>query len=167
MSTPSSTKIEKSLTGQDVISILGLQKHPEGGYYLETFRDTLKLSTNLHHSQRDASTLIYYLLERGRRSHWHRIDVAEVWHYYAGAPLELLMSKDDGITPEKSVLGIDLRDGQRPQLVVPANIWQTAESLGDWTLVGCTVAPGFVFETFELAASDWAPKGSEEAGGLK
>lgn len=161
MSTPSSLESIETLTAKEIISTLGLQKHPEGGFYLETFRDSLKLSTRLKHSERDASTLIYYLLESGSRSHWHRVDVAEAWHYYAGAPLELIMSKDDGAVPEKNVLGIDLRGGQRPQLVVPADVWQTARSLGEWTLVGCTVAPGFQFEAFELAAPDWEPRGAE------
>ena len=97
------------------------------------------------------STLIYFLLEAGDRSHWHRIDSAEIWHWYAGASLELRL---EGQT---LILGNDLAAGQRPQGVVPRGAWQSAVSLGDWTLVGCTVAPGFDFAHFELAPPGWEP----------
>ena len=106
---------------------------------------------------RAASTAIYYLLARGERSHWHKVDAAEVWHYYAGSAL-LLETAASGHGPiERVTLGADLAAGERPQAVVPAHAWQAAESLGDWTLVGCTVAPGFEFAGFELAAKGWAP----------
>ena len=136
----------------DIIARLDLKPHPEGGYYRETFRDE-----NVDAEGRSRSTAIYFLLARGERSHWHRIDAAEVWHYYAGSPLKLSITHDG---PAETIqLGTDLVAGERPQAVVPAHAWQSAESLGDWTLVGCTVAPGFDFSAFELAEPDWSPKG--------
>ena len=103
-----------------------------------------------------ASTAIYFLLARGERSHWHRIDAAEVWHWYAGAPLELEISRQHGRT-DRVILGPGLAAGERPQAVVPAHAWQAAQSLGGWTLCGCTVSPGFDFTAFELAPKDWTP----------
>ncbi|MDQ0474697.1 cupin domain-containing protein [Labrys wisconsinensis] len=132
-----------------IIATLGMRPHPEGGHYVETFKDAAG-------DGRPASTAIYYLLKAGERSHWHRVDAAEVWHHYAGAPLALSLS-ERGDTATRHVLGPDLPAGERPQVVVPAGVWQAAESLGDWTLVGCTVAPGFRFEGFEMAAPGWAP----------
>ena len=108
---------------------------------------------------RAASTAIYFLLARGERSRWHRVDAAEAWHYYAGAPLELEISADGNAPVERLRLGVDLAAGERPQAVVPAHAWQAAASLGDWTLVGCTVAPGFMFSGFEMAPPEWAPTG--------
>ncbi|CCD94327.1 conserved hypothetical protein [Bradyrhizobium sp. ORS 375] len=105
---------------------------------------------------RAASTLIYFLLARGERSHWHRVDAVETWHYYAGSPLRLRIA-GDGEAPQTTTLGIDLAAGQQPQAVVPAHAWQAAESTGDWTLVGCTVAPGFEFAGFVLAPPGWEP----------
>ena len=137
------------LAAKDVIYTLGMQRHPEGGWYAETFVDVEGEAGRAH------STAIYYLLEAGDHSHWHRVDAVEVWHYYAGALIELNLS--DGITVDRNVLGSDLSCGQRPQVVVPSHVWQSAKSLGDWTLVGCTVAPGFRFSGFEMAAKDWAP----------
>lgn len=141
--------LSRTLTAGEVISLLDLKAHPEGGYYRETHRD------DRQHDGRAVSTGIYFLLPAGRRSHWHRIDAAEMWHYYAGAALKLEVF--DGTFTQETRLGPDLAAGERPQAVVPANVWQAAESLGDWTLVGCTVAPGFVFEAFELAPKDWSP----------
>ena len=138
------------LTADDVIRLLDLQPHPEGGHFRETFRD------DAEHNGRAASTAIYYLLRAGERSAWHRVDAAEVWHWHAGAPLALTLSPD-GREIRAVRLGPDLAAGQRPQAVVPARCWQTAESLGDWTLVGCTVAPGFDFAGFELAPEGWSP----------
>lgn len=132
-----------------MISLLDLKAHPEGGYFRETHRDERL------HDGRAVATAIYFLLPAGRRSHWHRIDSAEVWHYYAGAPLKLAIF--NGLETENVVLGPDLAAGERPQAVVPANAWQAAESSGEWTLVGCTVAPGFAFEHFELAPPGWSP----------
>lgn len=138
------------MNAKEIISLLDLAPHPEGGWYRQTFRDS-------EDGGRGASTAIYYLLERGQRSHWHRVtDAAEVWHHYAGAAL-LLRSSDDGHAVSDVVLGSDLAKGQRPQAVIPANVWQSAESLGDFTLVGCTVSPGFEFSSFEMAAADWEP----------
>jgi len=139
-----------ALSAEDVIELLGLDRHPEGGWYRQTFMDGHR------DGQRPHSTAIYYLLAEGERSHWHRVDAAEVWHWYAGAPLVLTMSQN-GHDASAHHLGPDLRAGQRPQLVVPAGAWQTATSLGEWTLVGCTVAPGFDFAGFEMAPPDWRP----------
>lgn len=141
----------QGLDAETIIGTLGMQPHPEGGWYVETFRDDAG-------GRRGHSTAIYYLLEAGDRSHWHRVrDAAEVWHHYAGAPLELGMAKDG--EPAKTVtLGTGLADGERPQVVVPADCWQSARSLGAWTLVGCTVAPGFDFSVFEMAPPGWEPQ---------
>jgi predicted cupin superfamily sugar epimerase len=138
------------VTPAEVIALLALTPHPEGGHFRETFRDR-----HLVGGTRAASTAIYYLLARGERSRWHRVDAAEGWHWYAGAPLALEIV--DGRDATTVRLGPDLRAGERPQAVVPAQAWQQAASLGDWTLVGCTVAPGFTFAGFELAPSGWSP----------
>jgi len=136
-------------TAADLIRALALKPHPEGGHYRETFRDPRLIDG------RPASTAILFLLARGERSHWHRIDAVEIWHYYAGAPLKL--SLVDGAKEEIVRLGADIGAGDSPQITVPARAWQAAESLGDWTLTGCTVAPGFSFEGFELAPAGWSP----------
>lgn len=133
----------------DIIATLDMQPHPEGGWYVETFRDAPE-------GGRGRSTAIYYLLESGQRSHWHRVDATEIWHFHAGAALELGLAAD-GKAATSHILGIDLNKGERPQIIVPAHHWQSAKSLGDWTLVGCTVAPGFQFSTFEMAAPGWQP----------
>jgi predicted cupin superfamily sugar epimerase len=137
------------LTAKEVIATLGMQPHPEGGWYVQTFEDAAQSDGRAN------STAIYYLLEAGDASHWHRVDAVEVWHWYAGAPLRVRIS--DGTNVDEHVLGSDLATGQRPQVVVPRSAWQAAVSTGDWTLVGCTVAPGFRFSGFELAEADWAP----------
>lgn len=138
------------MTAEAIIDSLGMEKHPEGGWYVETFRDKAG-------GRRGHSTAIYYLLKAGERSHWHRVkDAVEIWHYYAGAALALYRS-DDGKVTETIVLGGDIARGERPQAVIPANSWQAAESLGDFTLVGCTVAPGFDFAGFEMAPPGWTP----------
>jgi uncharacterized protein len=139
------------VTAAEIIRHLDLKPHPEGGHFRETFRDAAAAGG------RAASTAIYFLLAHGERSLWHRIDVAEVWHHYAGAPLALAIAADDGAPVTRLRLGSDLAAGERPQTVVPARAWQSAESLGDWTLVGCTVAPGFEFAGFELAPAGWTP----------
>jgi len=136
----------------DIIRLLDLRPHPEGGHFRETFRDKRAASTG-----RAASTAIYFLLARGERSHWHRVDATEVWHWYAGSPLVLETAAADGGPWTRTTLGPDLVAGERPQAVVPAHAWQAAESLGDWTLAGCTVAPGFEFSGFDMAAKDWSP----------
>ena len=137
-----------------VIGQLDLKPHPEGGHFRETFRDPAPAGES--DAKRAASTAIYYLLAAGEYSHWHRVDAAEVWHWYAGAPLILTIS-ENGHDAGAQVLGCDFAARQRPQIVVPAGAWQTAESLGAWTLVGCTVAPGFEFAGFEMAPPDWRP----------
>jgi predicted cupin superfamily sugar epimerase len=134
----------------DIIARLELQPHPEGGHYRETFRDT-----RVDSSGRALSTAIYFLLARGERSHWHRIDAVEIWHYYAGSALTLQIADSTG---QRSVrLGTNLASGEVPQAIVPAGAWQAAETSGDWTMVGCTVAPGFDFTKFELAPKGWEP----------
>jgi predicted cupin superfamily sugar epimerase len=144
----------RALTAAEVIKKLDLKPHPEGGHFRETFRDP-RVDAN----GRAASTAIYFLLAKGERSHWHRVDAVEAWHYHAGAPLVLEMAADESGPIRRMKLGPDIAMGERPQGIVPSGHWQAAESLGDWTLVGCTVAPGFQFETFEMAAKGWAPKG--------
>jgi predicted cupin superfamily sugar epimerase len=137
-------------TAADIIARLELKPHPEGGHYRETFRDA-----GADADGRALSTAIYFLLARGERSHWHRIDAVEIWHYYAGSALILQIADD---RDQRSVrLGPDFTAGELPQAIVPAQAWQAAESTGDWTLVGCTVAPGFDFAKFELAPKGWAP----------
>jgi uncharacterized protein len=141
----------RHLTASDIIRKLDLKPHPEGGHFRETFRDTRTVDNG-----RAASTAIYFLLARGERSHWHRIDAVEVWHYYSGAPLVLEMAAENDPV-RRMKLGPDIAMGERPQGVVSAGHWQAAESLGDWTLVGCTVAPGFEFSGFEMAPKGWTP----------
>jgi uncharacterized protein len=140
-------------TAADIIARLELKPHPEGGHYRETFRDARTDANG-----RSYSTAIYFLLARGERSHWHRIDAVEAWHYYAGSALILQIADTGGARSVR--LGPDLAAGERPQAMVPAQAWQAAESTGDWTLVGCTVAPGFDFATFELAPKSWMPTSS-------
>jgi predicted cupin superfamily sugar epimerase len=140
------------LSAADVIRLLDLKPHPEGGHFRETFRDTRCIDGG-----RAVSTAIYFLLARGERSHWHRLDAVEVWHWHAGAPLTLAMAECEAGPVTHQKLGADLASGERPQAIVPANVWQAAESLGEWTLVGCTMAPGFEFAGFELAPQGWNP----------
>jgi predicted cupin superfamily sugar epimerase len=138
-----------------LIAYLKLQPHPEGGYFRETFRDCGRPPTGRDYGPPPAgsdsnpgrahSTAIYFLLKAGQVSRWHRVDAAEVWHFYKGAPLVLRIGK------ATCILGPDIAEGQTPQAIVPAGVWQAARSLGDYTLVGCTVAPGFEFSGFELA----------------
>ena len=133
------------MTADEIIAKLGLEPHPEGGHFAETFRDAAPNDTG-----RAASTAIYYLLKAGEISRWHRVDAVEAWHFYAGSPLELRIGHwENGNV--RHVLGNDIGVSERPQIVVPANVWQSARSLGEWTLVGCTVAPGFEFSGFEMA----------------
>lgn len=142
------------MTPEDMIQMLGLRPHPEGGHYAETYRTESTFVTGT--PSRAHGTAIYFLLRKGERSHWHRVDADEMWHHYAGAPLELrTAAAEQAVTT--SILGKDLLAGERPQLLVPAGTWQAARSLGDWTLVGCTVTPAFEFDGFELAAPDFEP----------
>jgi hypothetical protein len=126
-----------------IVAALDLKPHPEGGHYRETFRDSASSGGRAH------STAIYFLLKAGEISRWHRVDAVEVWHWYGGAPLELWVKQNGAIAQHK--LGSNLANGERPQAVVPKDAWQTARSLGAFTFVGCTVAPGFEFSGFELA----------------
>ena len=138
-------------TAAEIVAKLELKPHPEGGHYRETFRDQ-----RADGNGRSFSTAIYFLLAGGERSHWHRIDAVETWHYYAGSALTLWIAHD-GCTQHTVRLGPDVAAGERPQAIVPAQAWQAAESTGDWSLVGCTVAPGFEFAGFELAKPGWFP----------
>lgn len=135
-----------------IIEHLRLQPHPEGGWFRETFRDARADGVRAH------STAIYFLLKDGEASHWHRVDAVETWHFYRGAPLRLSIAESDA-APAHHVLGSDLEAGHHPQLVVPARAWQAARTLGGYSLVGCTVAPGFEFSAFELAPPGFEPGG--------
>jgi len=137
------------MNADDVVRLLGLKPHPEGGHFRETFRDS-ELENG-----RSRSTAIYYLLKAGEVSRWHRIDAVEIWHWYAGAPLELKLHDGSGL--RSFVLGSGLTEGEAPQAAVPERCWQSARSLGAYSLVGCTVAPGFEFSGFELAPDGWEP----------
>ncbi|MEL6521174.1 MAG: cupin domain-containing protein [Pseudomonadota bacterium] len=137
------------MTGPEIIERLGLARHPEGGWYRQTW------IAQAGPDDRPAGTCIYFLLQAGEQSHWHRVDATEIWHYYAGAPLRLRISADANGPAVGYLLGPDLTAGQEPQVIVPTHHWQSADSLGDWTLVGCTVSPGFQFDGFELAAPDF------------
>lgn len=139
-----------AMTAEEVIRHLRLAPHPEGGHYREIHRDTDS------DGGRGAVTSIYFLMPGGAVSRWHRVDATEIFHFHAGAPLAFAMSPD-GRSVETLRLGLDLAAGHRPQLIVPPQCWQRAESLGDWTLLGCTVAPAFVFEGFEMAPPGWEP----------
>ena len=138
------------MTADECIRLLDLQPHPEGGFYRETWRSPPVAG------ERPSGTAIYYLLQPDRGSHWHRVDATEIWHYYAGAPLELSLSRD-GVHTATAVLGPDLTRGARPQIVVDAEVWQSARTLGEFTLVGCTVSPGFDFSGFVMAEPGWQP----------
>jgi len=138
------------LSAEEVARLLDLAPHPEGGFYRETFRDPREIGG------RSVGTAIYYLLPAGQVSAWHRVDAGEIWHWHAGAPLDLSLYEDGGrVTTLR--LGADLPGGERPQGIVPAGVWQSAKSLGAWTLVGCTVAPGFEFAHFEIAPGGEPP----------
>jgi len=134
----------------EIIRLLDMRRHPEGGHYAETFRAASE--------GRAAMTAIYYLLQADELSAWHRVDAQEAWLWHAGGPLALTLSPPDGKGASAMTLGPDLRAGQRPQAVVPAHYWQTAETLGHWTLVSCIVAPGFEFSGFTLAPPGWRPE---------
>ena len=136
---------------QEIVRTLGMRPHPEGGWYVETHR-----ADGMEDGARSAATAIYFLLPADQISAWHAVDATEIWLWQAGAPLALTIS-EDGVTARSQRLGPDLRSGDRPQAIVPPNAWQTAESLGHWTLVSCVVAPGFEFSGFKLAPPDWRP----------
>lgn len=157
-----------AFSAQDIIDRLDLQPHPEGGYFRETWRDSPGAGRGGGAGRRGgagrgAGTAIHFLLAAGQRSHWHRVDADEIWHFHAGAPLVLRTSPDDHTAATDRVLGIDFDRDQHPQLRVPAFWWQAAESLGAWTLVSCTVAPAFEFSGFELADPDFVPGAADQA----
>lgn len=127
-----------------IIKALNLAPHPEGGHYRQTWIEDPA-------NGRAAGTCIYFLLKAGEQSHWHKVDAAEIWHFYAGSPLILSISETDLGPRQDLTLGADLAHAQAPQHVVPPNWWQSARSTGAYTLVGCTVSPGFLFEHFTLA----------------
>jgi uncharacterized protein len=139
-----------SLSAAEVIERLDLAPHPEGGHFVETFRDGPGADG------RARASVIYFLLQAGEISHWHRIDAIETWAWHAGAPLVLQIS-EDGVSTRAERLGDHLLAGHKLHAVVPAHAWQSAESVGAWTLVSCFVAPGFEFSGFELAPRDWRP----------
>lgn len=135
------------MTPAEIITTLNMQPHPEGGWYTETWR---------HAAQpRPMGTAIYFLLEAHQHSHWHKVDADEMWHWYAGAPMELHLF--DGERQTVEILGTDILKGQRPQLLVPADCWQMSVPVNGWVLVGCTVCPGFEFDGFEMADEGWTP----------
>jgi predicted cupin superfamily sugar epimerase len=141
---------DTNMTARAVIERLGLEPHPEGGHYLETWRDPDSDGARGH------GTAIYYLLAAGEESAWHRVDAVEIWHFYAGAPLALEISLDATVR-ETLTLGSNLLRGEHLQVIVPKLAWQRARSLGDWTLAGCTVSPAFRFAGFELAPKGFEP----------
>ncbi|ROW01725.1 hypothetical protein VSDG_02128 [Cytospora chrysosperma] len=142
---------------QDIIDKLNLIPNEEKGYYIQSFEDNYTIPC----LNRSASTAIYYLLEgTDGESIWHRVDAVEVWHYYAGAPLVLSLSYDNGQPWRNLTLGPDIFDNQQPQVAIEKGEWQQARSLGNWTLVGTTVAPGFTPSGVELADPGWTPTGS-------
>lgn len=142
--------IDAGQNAADIISALDLAPHPEGGWYRETWR------ADAGAGERAAGTAILFLLEAHQRSHWHRVDAAEHWFWHAGAPIELSIALADGPT-ERLMLGAQLDQGQLPQRLVPPHWWQAARPMGGWSLVSCTVVPGFEFAGFTLAPPDWSP----------
>lgn len=136
------------MTPDALISALDLQPHPEGGHYRETWR------ARAEPGQRPSGTAILFLLKAGERSHWHRVDSTEIWLWHAGSPLILSTSATDHGPATDCLLGPAIPD-QQPQLIVPPHHWQAARSTGDYTLVSCTVSPGFDFAGFTLAAPDF------------
>lgn len=140
----------RALTAARIVEALGMQRHPEGGWYVETWRDAAGTDG------RARGTAIYYLLEAGDHSHWHRVDATEIWHWHAGAALRLALSQD-GVAQTVIALGPDIEAGERPQGIVSPHVWQSARTCGAWTLVGCTVTPGFEFSGFEMARPGWEP----------
>lgn len=140
---------DRALTAERLIDLLGLQPHPEGGCYVETYRAPAD-------GGRGAVTAIYFLLRAGEHSHWHTVDAVEIWLWHGGAPLELSVYEEGGAV-ERCRLGMDIAGGERPQAVVPVGAWQAARSLGNWSLVSCTVAPAFEFAGFRMAPDGWEP----------
>lgn len=139
------------IDAREVVERLEMVAHPEGGWYVETWRAA---ATG---DERPSASAILYLLAAGERSHWHRVDAAEVWQWSAGEALELRMWAEGDAAVRTIRLGGEVAVGERLQAVVPAGAWQAARPLGAWSLVGCIVAPAFRFEGFELAPPGWEP----------
>lgn len=137
---------------QELVRLLDLAPHPEGGWYKQTF-EAAKTSDG-----RASSTVIHFLLAADQVSAWHQVDADEAWFWHAGAPLVLTEASSDGVGIGSVQLGPDIRIGQKPHHVIRADRWQAAESLGAWTLVSCMVAPGFQFSGFKLAPDNWLPR---------
>jgi predicted cupin superfamily sugar epimerase len=137
-------------SAEAMIAALGLAPHPEGGWYRETWR------ADAGEGARAGGTAILFLLEAGQRSHWHRVDAAELWLWHAGSPLAVLVERENGAVQEYA-LGGDVAGGYQPQCLVPASRWQSTEARAGWALASCVVVPGFEFSGFELAAPGWAP----------
>jgi len=135
------------MTAEEIIAKLDLVPHPEGGYYRQTW-----VAEN---AGRPTGTCIYFLLKNGESSHWHTVDATEIWLFHAGAPLVLSLAATDAGPARDHILGADLAADEAPQIIVPVGHWQAARTTGDWTLVSCTVSPGFQFEGFTLAAPDF------------
>ncbi len=133
------------MTADDIIAALALAPHPEGGHYRQTWIEETDQET------RPAGTAIYFLLKAGEQSHWHKVDAAEIWHFHAGAPLTLSIAETETGPARDHTLGPLPANGAEPQIIVPKDHWQAAHSTGDWTLVSCTVSPGFSFDGFTLA----------------
>lgn len=144
-------------TAAAVIAALGMRRHPEGGWFVETWRSP----TSVDGATRPTASAILYLLGAGERSHWHRVDADEIWQWSDGGPLALRTWSTGDATVSVHRLGGAVTAGERPQVVVPAGTWQAAEPLADWGLVGCIVAPAFEFAGFELAPPDWSPEAPE------
>lgn len=134
-----------------IIERLGLAPHPEGGHYRETWRAEAADGT------RAGGTAILFLLEAGQRSHWHRVDAAELWLWHAGSPIALSRAESDHAAPETIRLGPDMLNGEQPQALIPPGEWQAAHAADGWALVSCVVVPGFDFAGFTLAAPGWSP----------
>jgi len=141
----------KSQTSAEIIAKLGLERHPEGGWFRETWR------TDAAPGERACATAIYFLLEEGDRSHWHRVDADELWMWHSGGPLMLSIAENEGSPVQTNRLGPDVLASEMPQALVPAGHWQAAAPEGGWVLVSCVVSPGFEFSGFELAAEGWEP----------
>lgn len=137
---------------EQLIAELGLAPHPEGGWFRETWR-----APAASPGDRDAATAILFLLEKGQRSHWHRVDAAELWLFHAGSPITLKTAATEDEQASAILLGSNVLAGQRPQHLVPAGHWQAAEANEGWGLVACVVVPGFSFDGFELAPAGWSP----------
>ncbi len=135
---------------EDILRALCLAPHTEGGYYRETYRSGIQAKTETH---RSAGTAIYFLLAENQQTSWHRVANDEIYHFYCGSPLEVMMISPDG-KPEKRTLGCDILSGMTPQLLIPGGTWQSARCTGEFTLLGCTVSPGFEFADFEAAGSE-------------